>query len=128
MHALLSPAIALFDKFKFATKFAIIISVSMLLMLFFATTVLNTASEKVSNSQLQTEGLSYLQPLRQLGKHIAQHRGMTNAYLNGAKIFKDKILEKRQQINQDYIELLTLDKNLAKKFGLSDQASKLEQR
>jgi len=84
--------------------------------------------KKVSSSELQAEGLSYLLPLKHLGEHVAQHRGMTNAYLNGDKNFKDKIMAKRQQVNQDYTELLALDKILAKKFGLSDQVTQLEQR
>jgi len=46
MNTFLSPATALFDKFKFATKFAIIISISILSMLFFAVIVLNSVSEK----------------------------------------------------------------------------------
>lgn len=39
--------------------------------------------------------------LRQLVQHFPEHRGMTNAYLSGAKQLKGKINSKRQVISQD---------------------------
>lgn len=40
-------------------------------------------------------GVKYLQPARALLQHLAEHRGMSSAYLNGDASFREKIMSKR---------------------------------
>jgi len=55
-------------------------------------------SAKVLN--MEAIGIPYFEPLRSLIKYAPQHRGLTNAYLNGGLEFKENILAIRPQIAQ----------------------------
>jgi methyl-accepting chemotaxis protein len=46
-------------------------------------------------------GVKYLQPARALLQHLAEHRGMSSAYLNGDASFREKIMSKRTQLAED---------------------------
>ncbi len=127
MKSLLSPLIVIFNNLQFAVKFGIVIAIFMMPILFLGGMVLNDSFRDVATNELQTNGLHYLKPLRQLSEHTAQHRGMTNAYLSGAKGFKEKILAKRRTIEEDYNALIQLDHSLSEQQGLS-KTDNLKQR
>ena len=65
-------------------------------------------------------GTQYLQPVRTLLQHLAEHRGMSNAYLNGDASFKEKIAAKQSQIAED---IKAVDAADAQHGGTLDTAS-----
>ncbi|HRF44873.1 MAG TPA: HAMP domain-containing protein, partial [Candidatus Competibacteraceae bacterium] len=46
-------------------------------------------------------GVQYLQPVRTLLQHLAEHRGMSTAYLSGEASFREKIMAKQSQLAED---------------------------
>ncbi len=67
-------------------------------------------------------------PLRDLVEHIAQTRGMTNVYLNGDKSISNKIINKRQVVDDDFKALITIDKQLGGLLQTQQFPNKLSQR
>ncbi len=65
-------------------------------------------------------GVAYLQPTRMLLQHLAEHRGMSNAYLSGDASFKEKIAAKQSQIAED---IKAVDAADAQHGGTLDTAS-----
>lgn len=55
----------------------------------------------ISVAEKEMRGLEYIKTVRQLYQHLPQHRGMTNAYLNGASDYKSKIIKQRAVIIAD---------------------------
>ena len=49
----------------------------------------------------EIRGVQSLQPARELLQHLAEHRGMSNAYLNGDGSFREKIAAKQAQLTED---------------------------
>jgi methyl-accepting chemotaxis protein len=54
-------------------------------------------------------GAQYLQPARALLQHLAEHRGMSNAYLNGDASFREKIAAKQNQLADDIKAMDAID-------------------
>jgi methyl-accepting chemotaxis protein len=50
----------------------------------------------------EIQGVQYFQPVRALLQHLAEHRGMSNAYLNGDASFREKITAKQGQLTEDF--------------------------
>ncbi len=57
-------------------------------------------NETITNDTMETYGVEYVRPLERLVVNIAQHRGMTNSLLNGDESFRQKLIEKRKQIDE----------------------------
>ena len=112
MQALLSPAVKLSNQLSFKAKF-ILVSLLCAAPLFFFFSILSQQQwQIVENANYEHDASRFIVPLRNLTEHIAQTRGMTNVYLNGDQSIKDKILQKRQQVAQDFKSLLNIDDEL----------------
>ncbi|HHW78881.1 MAG TPA: HAMP domain-containing protein, partial [Xanthomonadaceae bacterium] len=57
----------------------------------------------------EIRGVQYLQPVRALLQHLAEHRGMSNAYLSGDASFREKITAKQSQLAEDLKAVDTVD-------------------
>ncbi len=80
---------------------------------------LSVQKQTVDFAAKETLGLNYVLPVRQLIEHIPQHRGMTNAYLNGAKDFEAKIYEVRSKVDGLFADAFEEDKRTGAELGLS---------
>ncbi len=125
MNSLLLPAIKLFDRFHFRSKFIIIMMVFLIPMLLIGYLLSSELLQKIATTQLERQGFEYVAPLRQLVEHTAQHRGMTNAYLNGDKSFLPKIEAKVRQVNDDFAALNSVDRRLGKILGTANYVDTL---
>ena len=54
-------------------------------------------------------GTQYLQPVRTLLQHLAEHRGTSNAYLSGDASFREKISAKQSQLAEDINAMDAID-------------------
>ncbi len=98
---LTAPAPALMNQVSMSKKM-LIISIAFLIPLVTAQGLFfNQQWSEIKLDKQEMRGIRYIAVLRQLVQHFPEHRGMTNAYLSGAKQLKAKILTKRQQISQD---------------------------
>lgn len=62
-------------------------------------------ASQIRNTELELEGLLFSKPVQQLAGLVAQHRGMTAAYLGGDQSFKDRILAKKHEIQEKINEI-----------------------
>jgi hypothetical protein len=63
--------------------------------------IISLVNRKNSAAKLFATGVSYLKVLRMLLMHIQQHRGMTNAYLNGNASTEAEIIRIEAQVKAD---------------------------
>jgi len=80
----------------------LLLSIPIFLLAYLLTTEMNIA---IRFTHKETQGVEYIQAVRELLQHTAEHRGMSNAYLSGDASFREKILAKQNQITND-IELI----------------------
>lgn len=105
MNLLTKPAQGLMNQLKTAQKMALISLVFVTPVVIFVVILALQISQEVQTVKHEQEGLSYITSLRQLIQHVPEHRGMTNAYLNGNAAVRDKIMAKREQIQSDIAQI-----------------------
>mgnify|MGYP002713064517 CR=1 FL=1 len=127
MRSLFGPAIALMNRLRFRAKFTVVLVVVMIPAVALSYLVVSNIRKTNGLIAQERRGIEEIAPLRQLVEHIAQHRGMTNAYLKGDASFKDKILAKRHVIDQDFTALLDVDAQVGTRLNLGDRAHALQQ-
>jgi len=100
-------------------------------VIFFMLSVLILYSLKQQNEQIEFSkqellGVEYVKPIRQLLQFIPQHRGMTNAYLNGDRSFESKILQVRKKIDGLFQEAQLVDEKLGGQLDTSRNFSSMQ--
>lgn len=127
MDFLISPAIALMDRLRYPAKFALLFTVVLIPMLLMAGTLVRQFQTEANASKQERNGLRYLAALRTPIEHIQQHRGMTNAFRNGATQFKDRIFSKREEIDSYFAALEKVDSELRGALKTDNMLAKLNQ-
>ncbi|NIB38604.1 bacteriohemerythrin [Pseudomaricurvus alkylphenolicus] len=112
MQALFTPAIHLSNRLSFKQKFALVFLLSAVALAYFFMVLAADRSQVIERTDYEISASRYIVPLRNLVEHVAQTRGMTNAYLNGASQFEAKIQSRRQMVNEDFDSLLQVDREL----------------
>ncbi|MDH5191438.1 MAG: methyl-accepting chemotaxis protein [Gammaproteobacteria bacterium] len=126
MNALLAPGIALFSRLKYTAKFMVFTVIFMTPFIIVTGMLAYNLSNDVTVLENEQKGVRYIMSLRQLIQHIPQHRGMTNAYLNGKTSFEDKILAKRPIIDEKFQAALTVDSELGETLNTGDTLKQLQ--
>ena len=96
------------------TGFAFMLPIVALLILLFL-----EKSEEIDLATTEITGIEYIEPLRQLISHIAVHRGMTNALLNGNESFNNKLPAIREKIAKDIQLINKVDVRLGEPLNTS---------
>ncbi len=96
-------AMKIWQKLTFV---GLVLSMPIFLLTYLLITEMNMA---LSFSHKEIQGVEYLQPVRMLLQHTAEHRGISNAYLNGDTSFRENILIKQKQITNDIKLIDTID-------------------
>ena len=112
MITFFSPAVKLTNQLSFKAKFILVSILCLAPLLFFFAMLSQQQWQIVENANYEHDASSFIVPLRKLTEHVAQTRGMTNVYLNGNQKIKSKVEQKRQQVEQDFQHLLSVDKEL----------------
>ncbi|KZZ35800.1 MULTISPECIES: methyl-accepting chemotaxis protein [unclassified Oleiphilus] len=100
-------------------------------LLMLSALVVNTLAQQydqIEFSKQELVGVEYIRPMRQLLQFIPQHRGMTNAYLNGDASFEPKILSVRQKINDLFDEAKEVDARLGEKLQASSKFKAIQRK
>jgi len=127
MKSLLYPAKFLMDSLRYPVKFGIIFSIVLALLVVLSLNLITSISEEVAFLESERTGLAYIKVVRQPIEHIQQHRGMTAAYLNGAKGFHDRIMQKRDIVDEKLDELNEINNKLGVQLGTGNVIKKLQQ-
>ena len=112
MDSFFSPAIKFSNKLSFKAKFITVSLLCIIPLLFLFSMLAKEQLNAVNSAEYKLRASAYIVPLRNLVEHIAQTRGMTNVYLNGNKGIDTKIQQKRNQVNSDFQQLLTINQTL----------------
>lgn len=110
---------SLMNKLTFPKKMALIAAVFLIPIIIASSLLLSELSSGISETEREQQGLLYISTVRQLYQNLPQHRGMTNAYLNGNISFKAKIMAKRKEIIADVAAIDTIDQQLGSTFNTS---------
>jgi len=97
----MNAAIQLMNKLSYPKKMLLISIVFLVPIILLISLLMNHLGAGIASAEKEMRGLEYIKTVRQLYQHMPQHRGMTNAYLNGASSFRGKILDKRKAIVAD---------------------------
>ncbi len=123
---LLAPAAALMNKISLPVKFTLVF------VLFFVpvsyTAYVSTVEQlnEIEKMELEQTGLAYMKTLRPLFEHIAEIRGLTNAYLYGNTSIKGKILERRQYVQSELKVLIDIDKQYGAALRTEDKVKGIQ--
>lgn len=128
MKSLFSPAVKLSNQLSFKAKFIVVSLLCAAPLLFFFSALSQQQWKIVEDANYEHNASQFIVPLRNLIEHVAQTRGMTNVYLNGDQSIKDKILQKRQQVDQDFQSLLTINNELKTTLTTNGIPNKLTSR
>ncbi len=121
----LSPSVALLNRLKFTSKFALIFFLFLMPMIYFVFVLITNESKGIELAKLERSGTQYMSRIRPLFEHMAQTRGMTNAFLNGKTEFKQKIISKRLSVEKELKELMRVDGQLGKKLNTGERAKSI---
>jgi PAS domain S-box-containing protein/diguanylate cyclase (GGDEF)-like protein len=108
---LLKPAVIFMNRLPFRLKIISAISVLFLLLILPSFTIFTNFYQEYNTHKKQEIGLFYTNHIQKFIKSIQLHRGLTNAYLNGNKKFKQEIIKNEREISQILDNLITFDKN-----------------
>lgn len=123
-----SPAVALLKKMKFPQKFILISLIFIIPLAYISISSILDRSQDIKHMNTARTGLEYIATLRPLAEHIAQTRGMTNAYLNGNTDIESKILQKRQRVDDEFKILTEKDEKFGRFFKTGNAVSTLHDR
>lgn len=98
VNGLMKPAIALMLRLNYPQKMLWISIIFMVPLVAAAFLLIDGFNEDIELAVKEQHGLEYISALRHVYQSVPQHRGLTNAYLNGASELRSKILAKRADI------------------------------
>jgi methyl-accepting chemotaxis protein len=107
-----SSGMNILNKINLSKKFSIIILSLLFPIAVLFTLLIMKGYESIHFTEKEIEGVEYAVPLRHLAQHLAEHRGMTTAYLNGKSSLEKKLVLKREAIKKDLSILNSVDARL----------------
>ncbi len=126
MDLLLAPAKALASRLRYLHKFSLVFVLFLIPLVVLSLRLLSDLRNDIAFIEQKRYGVEYIAAVRPLLESIPQHRGLTNAFLNGRKEFQTRIQAKRAQIDQAFDTLQQVDKGLGEKLGTDGRISELK--
>jgi len=123
----MNAAIQLMNRLSYPKKMLLISVVFLIPIILLISLLLNQLGAGITSAEKEMRGLEYIKTVRQLYQHMPQHRGMTNAYLNGASSFKSKILDKRKAIVADIAAIDAINSRFEDEFKTDALWSEIKQ-
>jgi methyl-accepting chemotaxis protein len=124
---ILTPGTAILNRLSFTGKFALIFILFLIPITYLSYSSYIDHQVEINQVDKEEIGLKYIAAVRPLFEHMAQTRGMTNAYLNGNTSFKNKIENKRQTVKQELVALLAIESKLNHILHMDDSAQRIQQ-
>lgn len=98
MQALFSPAVALMNRLRYNSKFLLLGSAVLFVMLVLLYSVFSFLSRDIETAEQEMAGLQMIKPINSLAKAMQQHRGLSSGVLNGNDGMKDKRAAKEKEV------------------------------
>ncbi len=123
-EASLEPArwqkLNIFNRLGLGKKLGAVV-IALLMSIITLTVMLVFEKEKAINfAGRELTGIEYIIPVRQLSADIAVYRGLTNAYLNGKKSYKNKLVIARARVVKDIRVIDIINARLGKSLKVND--------
>lgn len=126
MRKLFAPAIAVMNRLTYSRKF-FLLGLCFFIPLAFTLGLLNTEFDKqIFFAEKERMGLEYNKTLRHLVDGMQQHRGMSSAFLSGDASFKEKMLAKQSQIDEEINYIEALDKKMDQHLNTAATMTKIK--
>jgi len=114
------------ERFRYPIKFTLIFLVILIPLLVLAGLVIANISGQINTLEKESQGFNYIKMVRLPLEHIQQHRGMTNAYLNGDQSFRERLLAKREDVDKDLAALQEMDREEGGALQTSGQIQEIQ--
>ncbi len=108
-----------FNRMGLGPKLGAVIASLLLPIIILSVLFVQEKNKAIHFAEKELQGVEYIAPVRQLLSDIAEHRGMTNAFLNGKAVYENKLIEVREKINRDikHIDKVNASMEKAMKTG-----------
>lgn len=128
MSKLFNPAIYLMNRLKYPQKFGLISLLFALPLLLTILLLLPEIEPWINFAQKELVGVKYLYPLRTLLEHLPQARELNYAVANasGTTTFKEDLLSKQRQLEQDFKVLEQLEQESGSQLSTAPQFANLK--
>lgn len=121
MKILVAPAVILMGKLSYPKKM-IFISIIFIIPLFLTLVLfMQQLSDEIKVSEKERWGLEYINKFRPIYQYLAEHRGMSNAYLYESEEFEESALLKQKEIDKDLIALEEADSRLGGGYTATEE-------
>lgn len=124
---LLSPVIAILNRLRFTQKFALFFIFVLIPVVYSASLMISGHTQGIRAADQERFGVEYISVLRPLFEHMAQTRGMTNAFLNGHSEFKANIEKKQALVLKELAVLMDINTRLGDALKTGDKATQIQQ-
>ncbi len=124
---LIKPAKSITGRMSYLQKFLVVFFVFALPIAVLLVTLFEGLVAQNRFLAQERSGVAYIKVIRPLLQHMPQHRGMTNAYLNGNDSFKGKILDKRVEVDGFLSALKKVDQELGEELRTSSMVGSIQQ-
>lgn len=122
----ISPAVAILNRLGLTAKFALIFVLYLIPVGYVAISSTSEQMQLIDAVKLEKIGLEYMAGIRPIFEHMAQTRGMTNAYLQGKTELKRKISGKRAIVETELLSLLDLDTKYGQVLQIGERAKSIQ--
>jgi methyl-accepting chemotaxis protein len=107
-----TPAKLLMDQFSFKLKYLVLAILFICFAFFTMMVIIGAENDEIDFAEKEVVGASYVSKVMKVITSTQKTRGMTNAYLNGAKAIKSKIEAQKQTTESAYRDLVAYDNSL----------------
>ncbi|MEW5057637.1 MAG: methyl-accepting chemotaxis protein [Cycloclasticus sp.] len=117
MNILLRPTVGLMQRLNYPQKISVILACFLLPLISISSLWVVELNRDIDATVKEQRGLEYISVARQIHQHLAEHMGLSNAELNGAEGFKEKLQDKKLQIRADIEALEAINTRYGDELG-----------
>lgn len=99
MGSWIRPAVKLMGSMKYPAKFTIVSVLFLIPLILTVVLYWQELSRSINLTQSELRGIEIIQLTEPLVVNIGQHRGLTNAFLNGNTAVESKVLDRRAKVD-----------------------------
>ena len=90
MRFIFSPALGLMNRLRYRSKFLLLGSALVAILLLLVVTLFTTLSRDIQTAENELVGLQMLKPMNRAVQYMQQHRGLSSGILNGNEAMKPR--------------------------------------
>lgn len=105
MASWISPAASLMGRLRYPAKFGVVSVLFLIPLIVTAGLFWQELSKNIKLTEAELQGINLIQLTEPLVLNIGQHRGLTNAMLNGNSAVESKVLDRRGKVDNALADL-----------------------